>query len=228
MKAISDDQERQGNDRGGSQLLLRPQQKISRTAISGALMLEVGEGMLAIDASPLKEQRQILDFMMVGDVLALSPLLTAASISIRAIVATRLVVTDAPVQMSDMTSQQQMQISRALLHQLMIGHLEAEARVASFLLAFALRSGGQFGSGLLLPLPMSRDDIADYLAMNRDTLSRIMTRLEASGMLHRVNRHSVRIVDLSRLGEKSPLTSQIAAACRSASVPRAGCDRLGA
>jgi hypothetical protein len=52
---------------------------------------------------------------------------------------------------------------------------------------------------------MSRNDVADYLAMNPDTLSRIMMRLEALRIIRRLNRHSVKLIDDQRLGQLSPI-----------------------
>jgi CRP/FNR family transcriptional regulator len=71
----------------------------------------------------------------------------------------------------------------------------------------ALRCYPALGSNLLLPLPMSRDDIADYLAMNSDTLSRIMMRLESLKIIRRLNRHAVNLIDPQRLGQLSPIRS---------------------
>jgi hypothetical protein len=54
---------------------------------------------------------------------------------------------------------------------------------------------------------MSRDDIADYLAMNPDTLSRIMMRLEALRIVRRLNRHLLNLIDAEKLGLLSPIRS---------------------
>lgn len=91
----------------------------------------------------------------------------------------------------------------------MIGQLDTESRVASFLLSLALRRGEALGATHLLELPMSRDDIADYLAISHDTLSRMMMRFEMMGLIRRVNRHSVHLADIEGLGRRTPIGAML-------------------
>jgi CRP-like cAMP-binding protein len=55
----------------------------------------------------------------------------------------------------------------------------AEERVAGFLLEMA----GRCSSGLTVELPMSRQDIADYLGLTIETVSRTFTQLVQSGAI---------------------------------------------
>jgi CRP/FNR family nitrogen fixation transcriptional regulator len=57
--------------------------------------------------------------------------------------------------------------------------LSAQERVASFLLEMAGRSG----AGGELELPMSRQDIADYLGLTIETVSRTLTQLQSAGTI---------------------------------------------
>jgi hypothetical protein len=103
------------------------------------------------------------------------------------------------------------QFARVNLHQLMIGRLETEARVASFLLALALRNVRDQAlddkAPVTVALPMSRVDIANYLVINCDTLSRTMMRLGDQGLIERLSRHAVRVTDLDALMNASPIAS---------------------
>jgi len=55
----------------------------------------------------------------------------------------------------------------------------AQERVASFLLEMAERTG----SGNIVELPMSRQDIADYLGLTIETVSRTLTGLESAAAI---------------------------------------------
>ncbi len=67
---------------------------------------------------------------------------------------------------------------RAQSHALMLGRRSAVERVASFLLELAMAA-----SGSDIVLPMARHDIADYLGLTTETISRTLTQLERDRVL---------------------------------------------
>jgi CRP-like cAMP-binding protein len=71
------------------------------------------------------------------------------------------------------------ELQRVQDHMLVLGCMSAKQRVAAFLLHVALHSS----RGDEIELPMSRQDIADYLGMTVETVSRTMTQLEKNAAI---------------------------------------------
>jgi len=64
-------------------------------------------------------------------------------------------------------------------HLLLLGRKSAVERVVTFLLRLSSRSG----TGASIDLPMSRSDIADYLGLTIETVSRTFSQLERDGAI---------------------------------------------
>jgi CRP-like cAMP-binding protein len=73
----------------------------------------------------------------------------------------------------------------------------AHQRVASFLLEMYRRSG----NAEVLELPMTRNDIADYLGLTVETVSRAITRFEATGVVELKMSRQIVLRDLHALRE---------------------------
>lgn len=78
------------------------------------------------------------------------------------------------------------------------GDLSAEERLAAFLLSLANRLKVRGYSETRLTLAMPRRDIANFLALATETVSRVFTRFEKDGLIH-VDRREVTLLDLERL-----------------------------
>lgn len=79
---------------------------------------------------------------------------------------------------------------RAQEHLLVLGRQNSVERIAAFLLEMSERQGG-------LPqveLPMSRTDIADYLGLTIETVSRVFSRLKQKGVIRLPTLRCVEIV----------------------------------
>ncbi|WP_046117866.1 helix-turn-helix domain-containing protein [Sinorhizobium sp. PC2] len=70
-------------------------------------------------------------------------------------------------------------MARAQQHLLVIGRQCAVERIAAFLVDLCERQGG----GRQLRLPMSRQDIADYLGLTIETVSRVVTKLKERSVI---------------------------------------------
>lgn len=72
-------------------------------------------------------------------------------------------------------------------------------RLAGFLLEMAARRKRQGIGGNGLVLPMTRADIADYLGLTVETVSRSFTRLRQGGMIAASDPHHIELLDPERL-----------------------------
>lgn len=75
-----------------------------------------------------------------------------------------------------------LELGRAQQHALVLGRLNAEERILAFLGDLAARQGRR-----LIDLAMSRMDIADYLGLTIETVSRTLTHLERTGVIAMAN-----------------------------------------
>jgi CRP/FNR family transcriptional regulator len=82
----------------------------------------------------------------------------------------------------------------------LLGRKTATERIASFLLMLAGRCHSIRGSGEI-DFPMSRADIADYLGLRIETVSREISALKAARIIQLTSRQSFRIVDRGRLDQ---------------------------
>lgn len=81
----------------------------------------------------------------------------------------------------------------------LLGRKTATERLASFLLMLAGRSNHSLQEELVLP--MSRSDIADYLGLRIETVSRELTGLKTSRTIRLTGRQTLQILDRNRLQE---------------------------
>lgn len=79
---------------------------------------------------------------------------------------------------------------RAQEHLLVLGRQNSVERVAAFLLEMSERQGGL----AQIELPMSRIDIADYLGLTIETVSRMFSKLRQKGIIRLPTLRSVEIV----------------------------------
>ena len=89
----------------------------------------------------------------------------------------------------------------------LLGRKTASERLASFLLLLAERSELSNGTGAgMVRLPMSRSDIADYLGLTKETVSRVMSALKRDRIIRLETLEIIQILDRARL-------EQLAEAC---------------
>ncbi|WP_439476830.1 helix-turn-helix domain-containing protein [Brevundimonas sp.] len=88
------------------------------------------------------------------------------------------------------------ELGRTQSHMLLLGRATACERVARFLLDIADRFRGE-----IVALPMSRQDMADYLGLTIETISRMLGRLQAEGLVEFIGARRYRIRRLGALSD---------------------------
>lgn len=87
-----------------------------------------------------------------------------------------------------------LELARALDHLAMLGRRSAEEKVASFLLELAKQ-----GPADQAALPMSRQDMADYLGLALETVSRVLGRFQEENLVVFFSCRDFRIIGRRRL-----------------------------
>jgi len=75
------------------------------------------------------------------------------------------------------------ELTQAQDHMVLLGRRSAEEKVATFLIGWRDRLARLSALTKTVPLPMSRQDIADYLGLTIETVSRTFTKLERDGVI---------------------------------------------
>ncbi|MDF1608531.1 Crp/Fnr family transcriptional regulator [Hoeflea sp. YIM 152468] len=87
---------------------------------------------------------------------------------------------------------------------LTLGRKTAAEKVASFLLLISTHAfPDNEAESVAFDLPMSRVDIADFLGLTMETVSRQLTKLRKDNVIHIVNNRHVSVPDLTRLSDRA-------------------------
>jgi CRP/FNR family transcriptional regulator len=96
------------------------------------------------------------------------------------------------------------QSARLALHNVLVASLEGHERVAALIAELALRIGTRNGGSISLDMPLSRMEIAGYLALNADTVSRIFSRLRSEGVIAKGGHGRIICHDIAALEKLLP------------------------
>ncbi len=91
------------------------------------------------------------------------------------------------------------EISDARGHFLTIGRLSATGRIATFLLALAARNERKSLDAVNIQLPVRRSDIADFLCLSVETVSRSLTELKLAHIISLRGWRQIKLVDRGAL-----------------------------
>lgn len=172
-------------------------------------------GIIALERKGHHNRRQILSFLGPSQFLG-----TASSVGYRNL-ATALtdarvvcysrenfegVLQTSPEFAAEVRYEQNQLLENAYEHIYLLGKLTAVEKVASFLLSLSKNNLNcpvvePVGSCVVIDFPMKRTDVADYLGLTIETVSRVFSSLKKSGIISFENRNSCTILDIQRLRE---------------------------
>jgi CRP/FNR family transcriptional regulator, anaerobic regulatory protein len=172
-------------------------------------------GLLVLSANGSGDRRQLLAILYPGDVFSMALVPPLDGVGVVAMTDCELVrmrpsaLEDSPRELRELDAfmgQRTAELhARSILHIARLASLSSESRVAAFILELALRTGQVVNDTVTCDLPLSRSDIADYLSLNADTLSRIMTRLKSRGAVATVGRSRAIVKSVKRLSKEVPI-----------------------
>lgn len=82
-----------------------------------------------------------------------------------------------------------------------MGIRNVDYRIGSILLEFSDKYGSKVKEGILIQMPLSREGIANYLGVARETVSRKLGQLESDGIIRTVNNKSILLLEPDILKE---------------------------
>ncbi|MCB1506311.1 MAG: Crp/Fnr family transcriptional regulator [Hyphomicrobiaceae bacterium] len=205
----------------GVVIALRPRQRLGLARGSEQVFV-VRSGMVYLEAMPQATSRQILDLYYPGDVIkeqSIPQIPGANLIAVQTGEVVRLnaqrlqaLVEGDPDARRFLDNAMAHQYPRRLAHLAMLGALTGEERVASLLMELALRVGEAGPDrARTFDIPLSRTEMADYLSLNADTLSRIMSKLRQTGVLGATGRGRGYAPHFDALCRITPLAETITA-----------------
>lgn len=185
----------------------------SRKLAANEMLVEEGEpkkrvfsltsGMLRIYTSLPDGRRQIAGFLLPGDFIGLADddtySQTAEAVVPSVLCAFSAREMEGLMQRFPKLNERLYQMTRAALraardNQLVLGRLAPVEKLASFLLVLSSRIAKHGGQPNPVFLAMNRTDIADYLGLTIETVSRSFTKLKAQGLIHLVDANTVEII----------------------------------
>ena len=163
-------------------------------------LFQISEGVLRVYKIIGDGRRVITGFLYPGDLVGLSQraryLYTAEAVTrvkLRRLARSRFddEVNCSPALRPELFHRLSDEMAAAQDQMVLLARKSAEERVASFLLLITRRLASGLHGQPVIELPMTRLDMADYLGLTIETVSRIMTRLTGRGVIAASGRHAI-------------------------------------
>lgn len=173
-------------DRLGTRLTFARDEEIYAQDDEVEMFYRVVRGVIRTSRLTADGRRQVGDFYYAGDVFGLEPgpdhrfaadALVDCEVQMVRRAAVRAYAGDAEVDRAILEATNR-EMERLQEHVLMLGRKSARERVASFLMSLAQRQADE-----QVNLPMGRQDMADYLGLTIETVSRMLTQLQGEAIV---------------------------------------------
>lgn len=197
-------------ERHGTKLNLNRHQSLATATDCDDELFLIAVGVVHV-AVNFGERRLLIGMCRRGDVIGASCLSDFPGLEARAAVRSELyrlsarhIAENGPTEV--LTGLRQLEKRRTqdlVRHLILLGRMSGDERVACFLLQQAQRGMPSGARTMELDIGLRRSDFADYLALNPDTLSRIVARFRRDGLILAVSRRSI-VVDMQRLRDIVP------------------------
>lgn len=188
---------------------LRPGQFLFHQGDEAGTIYRVAEGVVRLARVTEKGHQQVIAFGYPGDIVGLpvrglrNTDCDALTPAVLTVIAARLPeAAGGPVaEAAFLAAAALWEIGAMQEHLMTLGRKSSRERVASFLVVLMRRVGRHEADGIHVDLPMSRSDIADFLGIRTETVSRAFTDFRTAGLIGLPSAQHVTIIDPDALAE---------------------------
>ena len=198
---------------------LRRRQRLA--LLGGESVYVVRSGLITVEGAPSVERRVLIELLYPGDIVVPTDQAPISDIGLTTATPAEFWRISASVFSQELTHDGTLaasvfhrlngQRARMQLHVAVLGGLSSEQRVAALLIEAACRLGVSDGETTSFDMPLSRTEVAEYLSLNADTLSRIMSRLTNNQIISRTGRAQMTIRDWPALLALCPASDAVIA-----------------
>jgi CRP/FNR family transcriptional regulator len=195
------------------QMILNDRETISCARGTPAELLNFVSGLVKLVGTLPDGRTQILGFRGPGDFLIIGEDGKQA-ISVEAVGTARLcrfswprlkqLLQERPQAMAILLGKSQEQLEELQEHLLVLGRKSAREKVASFLVRYGLaRRGAQGQCPPRAQLLLTRAELADYLGLSTETVSRVLTQFAKEGLIAVGRAQAIYVLDWEQLGSQT-------------------------
>ena len=204
------DRQREELARIGSRLRLPARTVIYREAAASDAVFAIAEGVVKTYRDMPSGKRVVTAFLFDRDLFGLAQKgkYVNAAQAITRVTLYRLPIKELTVLLkhdSDMQFQFLVKVTHALRESqrrgVLVGRRDAAGRLAMFIALMAEQGGPEVAASHVVPLPMTRSDIAGFLNLSLESVSRASAELKRKGLIAFEGRHAARILDVPALAK---------------------------